>query len=40
MKNRKESMNNILTADQLKKKEEMRNNRINDMKNKRANKDS
>jgi Spy/CpxP family protein refolding chaperone len=40
MKNRKESMNNILTAGQLKKKEEMRSNRINDMKNKRANKDS
>ena len=40
MKSRKESMNNILTADQLKKKEEMRNSRINDMKNKRANKDS
>jgi Spy/CpxP family protein refolding chaperone len=40
MKSRKESMNNILTADQLKKKEEIRNNRINDMKNKRANKDS
>lgn len=40
MKSRKESMNNILTADQLKKKEEMRNSRINDMKNKRVNKDS
>jgi len=40
MKSRKESMNNILTAEQLKKKEEMRNSRINDMKNKRANKES
>ena len=40
MKSSKESMNNILTAEQLKKKEEMRNSRINDMKNKRANKDS
>ena len=39
-KSRKESMNSILTTDQVKKKEEMRNNRINDMKNKRANKDS
>jgi Spy/CpxP family protein refolding chaperone len=40
MKSRKESMNNILTADQLKKKEEMRNTRIRDMKNKRTDKDS
>ena len=40
MKSSKESMNNILTADQLKKKEDLRNSRINDMKNKRANKDS
>lgn len=40
MKSSKESMNNILTADQFKKKEDMRNSRINDMKNKRTNKDS
>jgi len=40
MKSRQESINSILTAEQLKKKEEMRNSRINDMKNKRANKDS
>ena len=40
VKSRKESMNNILTAEQLKKKEEMRNSRIKDMKNKRVNKDS
>lgn len=40
VKSSKESMNNILTADQLKKKEDMRNSRINDMKNKRTNKDS
>jgi len=40
VKNRKESMKNILTAEQLKKKEEIRNSRINDMKTKRANKDS
>ncbi len=39
-KSRKESMNSILTAEQLKKKEEMRNSRINDMKNKRTNKES
>ena len=35
-----ESMNSILTADQLKKKEELRNNRLSECKNKRANKDS
>jgi Spy/CpxP family protein refolding chaperone len=40
MKSRKESMNSILTPEQIKKKEEMRNNRINDMKNKKTNKDS
>jgi periplasmic protein CpxP/Spy len=40
MKSSKESMNGILTAEQLKKKEEMRNNRMNDMKSKRANKES
>jgi len=40
VQSRKESLNNILTADQLKKKEEMRKSRISDMKNKRANKDS
>jgi Spy/CpxP family protein refolding chaperone len=40
VKSRKESMNDILTPEQLKKKEEMRNSRMNDMKNKRANKDS
>jgi hypothetical protein len=39
-KSRKESVNNILTAEQLKKKEEMKNGRIHDMKNKRAHKDS
>ncbi len=39
-KTSKENMNNILTAEQLKKKEEMRNNRMNDMKGKRANKDA
>lgn len=39
-KSGKENMNNILTAEQLKKKEEMRNNRMNDMKGKRANKDA
>ncbi|MEP6948236.1 MAG: Spy/CpxP family protein refolding chaperone [Ginsengibacter sp.] len=40
MKSRKESMNSILTPEQLKKKEEMRDSRMNDMKNKRSNKDS
>ena len=40
MKSNKESMNNILTAKQLKEKEELRNKRISDMKNKKANKDS
>ena len=35
-----ESMNSILTADQIKKRDEMRNNRMNDWKNKRANKES
>jgi Spy/CpxP family protein refolding chaperone len=35
-----ESMNSILTADQLKKKEELRNSRMSEWKNKRANKDS
>ncbi|MEO8413929.1 MAG: hypothetical protein ABI472_09730 [Ginsengibacter sp.] len=40
VKSSKESMKNIFTAEQLKKREEMRNSRINDMKNKRANKDS
>ena len=39
-KSNHESMNNILTADQLKKKEELRNNRMTEWKNKRANKDS
>lgn len=40
MKSNKENMKNILTADQLKKREEMRKDRIDDMKNKRSNKDS
>lgn len=40
MKSNKESMNNILTAKQLREKEELRNKRISDMKNKKANKDS
>ena len=35
-----ESINSILTADQLKKSEEMKNNRMNEWKNKRANKES
>ena len=35
-----ESMNSILTVDQLKKKEELRNSRMSEWKNKRANKDS
>ena len=35
-----DSMNKILTADQIKKRDEMRNNRMNDWKNKRANKES
>ncbi len=35
-----ESMNSILTADQIKKRDEMRNNRMNDWKNKRAYKES
>jgi Spy/CpxP family protein refolding chaperone len=35
-----ESINSILTADQLKKKEELRNNRMSEWKNKKANKDS
>src|ERR1019366_7608008 len=39
-KSNHDSMNNILTADQLKKKEELRNNRMTEWKNKRANKDS
>lgn len=39
-KSGKEGTNSILTADQLRKKEEMKNSRMNDMKNKRAKKDS
>ena len=39
-KNMHESMKNILTADQLKKREELRNNRMKEWKNKKANKDS
>jgi len=39
-KNMRESMKNILTADQLKKREELRNNRMKEWKNKKANKDS
>ncbi len=39
-KSRKESLNSILTADQIKKREEMRNNRMNDWKNKKDNKNS
>jgi Spy/CpxP family protein refolding chaperone len=39
-KSNHDSMNNILTADQLKKKEELRNNRMTEWENKRANKDS
>lgn len=39
-KSRKESLNSILTTDQLKKKEEMRNNRMNEWKNKKDNKAS
>ena len=39
-KNMRESMKNILTADQIKKRDELRNNRMNEWKNKRANKDS
>jgi periplasmic protein CpxP/Spy len=35
-----ESINSILTADQLKKREEMKNNRMSEWKNKRANKES
>jgi Spy/CpxP family protein refolding chaperone len=35
-----ESLKSILTADQLKKKEELRNNRMSEWKNKRSNKDS
>ena len=35
-----ESMNSILTADQIKKRDEMRINRMKDWKNKRANKES
>jgi Spy/CpxP family protein refolding chaperone len=35
-----DNMNNILTADQLKKMEEMRNNRMNEMKNRWQKKDS
>ncbi|MEO8764290.1 MAG: hypothetical protein ABI416_08385 [Ginsengibacter sp.] len=40
MENRKESMNSILSAEQLQKKEALRNSRINDMKNRRSNKES
>jgi len=39
-KSSRESMNSILTADQLKKKEELRNSRMSEWKHKRANKDS
>ena len=39
-KSRKESLNSILTADQIKKREEMRNNRMNEWKNKKDNKNS
>jgi len=39
-KSNHDSMNSILTADQLKKKEELRNNRMSEWKNKRAYKDS
>ena len=39
-KSNHESINNILTADQLKKKEELRNNRMKEWKNKRVNKES
>jgi len=39
-KSSRESMNSILTADQLKKKEELRNSRMSEWKNKRTNKDS
>ena len=39
-KNMRESMKNILTADQLKKREELRNNRMKEWKNKKANKES
>ena len=35
-----DSMNKILTADQIKKRDEMRNNRMSEWKNKRANKES
>lgn len=35
-----DSMNSILTADQIKKRDEMRSNRMNEWKNKRANKES
>jgi Spy/CpxP family protein refolding chaperone len=35
-----DSMNSILTADQIKKRDEMRNNRMSDWKNKRVNKES
>jgi len=39
-KNMHESMNSILTADQIKKRDEIRNNRMSEWKNKRANKES
>ena len=39
-KSSRESMNSILTADQLKKKEELRNSRMSEWKTKKANKDS
>ena len=39
-KTSKESVNSILTAEQLKKKEEIRNSRTNEWKNKKANKES
>ncbi|MGH2647853.1 MAG: hypothetical protein ACRDE8_09815, partial [Ginsengibacter sp.] len=39
-KSNHESINSILTADQLKKKEELRNERMSEWKNKRANKES
>lgn len=40
VQSRKESINNVLTPEQLKKKGEMKSSRINDVKSKRANKDS
>jgi Spy/CpxP family protein refolding chaperone len=39
-KSMRESMNSILTADQLKKREELRKNKMSEWKNKKANKDS